>query len=154
MVNTLSVDTTVFPEGGSGPAQEGIQCLIHQTPGNGQDILNQNVLPGPLSYPLEIQVGNNHPLAGTPSLSTNDFITTSDSLVTVPVYDGASVPSGPVAIIGFLRLFIVQVFPPGGGPKPGEFQVTVVNVSGCGSSATGTPVYPGSSAAVPVRLIH
>jgi hypothetical protein len=30
--------------------------------------------------------------------------------------------------------------------------VTVVNVSGCGSSATGTAV--ASSSAVPVRLIH
>jgi len=152
ITNALAADPTVFPEGGGGPAQSGLQCLVHQSPGNGQDILNENVLPGPLTYPLQIQVGNNHPLSGTPSLATNDFITTSDSLVTVPVYDGVSAPAGPVSIIGFLQLFIVRVWPGGGGPKAGEFTVTVVNVSGCGSSATGTPVYGAGVSAIPVRL--
>jgi Flp pilus assembly protein TadG len=150
VVNTLPVDTTVFPEGGGGPAQNGVECLIHQRPGNGQDILNDNVFP-PLNYPLKIEVGNNHPLAGSSSLAANDLVTTSDSLVTVPVYDGAGTPAGNVNIIGFLQLFIESAFPGGGGKKPGEFHVIVVNVSGCGSSATGTPV---AGNAVPVRLIH
>ena len=66
------------------PAQNGVECLIHQRPGNGMDSLTT-----PVSYPLQIEVGNNHPLAGT-VLSANDLVTTSDSLVTVPVYDGAS----------------------------------------------------------------
>jgi hypothetical protein len=111
----------------------------------------------PVSYPLQIEVGNNHPLAGT-VLSANDLVTTSDSLVTIPVYDtavppppGTPVPGTPVNIIGFLQVFIVQSFP-GGGPKAGEFQVTVVNVSGCGNAAAAAPV--SSSSAVPVRLIH
>jgi len=60
----------------------------------------------------------------------------------------------PVPVIGFLQLFVVQVFPGGGGPKAGEIEVTVVNVSGCGSSATGTPVYGAGVSAVPVRLIQ
>jgi hypothetical protein len=148
-VNQLTIDGTVYPEGGGGPAQNGVECLIHQRPGNGQDNLNST----PLTYPLQISVGNNHPLAGT-VLSASDLVTTSDSLVTVPVYDGATTPTagGQVNIIGFLQVFIDQVYPGGGGPKAGEFQVTVVNVSGCGSSATGTAV--ASSSAVPVRLIH
>jgi hypothetical protein len=146
-VNTLSVDTTVYPEGAGGPAQTGVECLIHQRPGNGQDILNSGP---PLTYPLQIEVGNNHPLAGT-VLSANDLVTSSDSLVTVPVYDGASTPGGPVNIIGFLQVFIDRSFP-GGGPKAGEFHVTVVNVSGCGNAAAAAPVASGS--AVPVRLIH
>jgi hypothetical protein len=146
-VYQLSVDTTVYPEGMSGPAQTGVECLIHQRPGSGQDLLNSAL---PLSYPLQIEAGNNHPLAGT-VLSANDQVTTSDSLVTVPVYDGASTPGGPVNIIGFLQVFIDRSFP-GGGPKAGEFHVTVVNVSGCGTSATAAPVSSGS--AVPVRLIH
>jgi Flp pilus assembly protein TadG len=159
VANTLQVDTTVNPDGGAGsPAQSGLQCLIHQTPGNGQDILNGNVLPGSLTYPLQIQVGHNHPLEGTPSLASGDYITTSDSLVTVPVYDnvaaGGAPPSVGVQIIGFLQLFVNTVWPGGGGPKEGSFTVTVVNVSGCGSNASGTPVYNGSSSAVPVRLIH
>jgi putative Flp pilus-assembly TadE/G-like protein len=151
-VHQLDVDTTVLPEGSGGPAQSGVECLIHQRPGNGMDSLTT-----PVSYPLQIEVGNNHPLAGT-VLSANDLVTTSDSLVTIPVYDtavppppGTPVPGTPVNIIGFLQVFIVQSFP-GGGPKAGEFQVTVVNVSGCGNAAAAAPV--SSSSAVPVRLIH
>lgn len=147
-VNQLSVDTTVFPEGGGIPAQSGVECLIHQTGGSGQDTL---VSGPPLTYPLEIQAGNGNPLAGT-VLSANDLVTTSDSLVTIPVYDGAGTPGATVNIIGFLQVFIDRAFPGGGGPKAGQFHVTVVNVAGCGSSATGTPV--AGSTAVPVRLIQ
>ena len=147
-VHQMELDPTVFPEGGGGPAQNGVQCLIHQTPGDGMDVLNT-----PVSYPLQIEVGNNHPLA-TSVLSANDLVTTSDSLVTVPVYDGAGplAPLTPVNIIGFLQLFIVKSCPGGGGAKAGEFSVTVVNVSGCGNAASAAPV--ASGAAVPVRLIH
>ena len=156
--NQVTPDASVYPDGGGGPAQDGVQCLIHQSPGNGQDILNENVLPAALNYPLQIQVGNNHPLARTPSLTANNYVTTSDSLVTVPVFDTGTTPlpvSGTaVNIIGFLQLFIVQAFPGGGGPKAGEFEVTVVNVMGCGSSATGTPVFSGASSPLAVRLVR
>jgi hypothetical protein len=151
-VNQLLLDGTVFPDGHFGPAQTGVECLIHQDPGNGQDTLNTGP---PLPYPLQIQVGSNHPLAGT-VLSTNDFVTTSDSFVTIPVYDQTGASDRPttatgVNVIGFLQVFIVDAFQ-GGGPKAGQFDVTVVNVSGCGNAASGTPVASGS--AVPVRLIH
>ena len=153
IVDSLLLDGTVFPEGGGGPAQSGVECLIHQRPGNGMDTLIT-----PITYPLQMQVGHNHPLQGTPTLSTGDYITTSDSLVTVPVYDPTTTPNPTtttaVNIIGFLQVFIIRVWPAGGGPKAGSFDVTIVNVSGCGSGATGTPVYTGSSNAVPVRLIH
>ena len=151
-VNQLFLDGTVIPDGHFGPAQTGVKCLIHQDPGNGQDTLNTGP---PLPYPLQIQVGSNHPLAGT-VLSTNDFVTTSDSFVTIPVYDQTGASDRPtsavgVNVIGFLQVFIVDAFQ-GGGPKAGQFDVTVVNVSGCGNAASGTPVASGS--AVPVRLIH
>ncbi|PYX37294.1 MAG: hypothetical protein DMG81_14445, partial [Acidobacteria bacterium] len=97
-VNQLSVDTTVYPEGGGGPAQSGVECLIHQTGGSGMD----NLLSGPpLTYPLQIEVGNGHPLNGS-VLAANDLVTTSDSLVMVPVYDGVATPGASVNIIGFL----------------------------------------------------
>jgi len=160
----LQFDNTVLPEGNNGPAQTGVQCLIHQTPGNGQDDLNGGIGTPPLgvvtgvalNYPLQIQVGNNHPLEGTPTLSGGDYITTSDSLITVPVYDatGAITPTNPVNVIGFLQVFINRAWPGGNPQKAGSFDVTVVNVSGCGSGATGTPVFTGSPSAVPVRLIH
>ena len=152
-VNQLLLDDTVLPDGHFGPAQTGVECLIHQlTGGNGQDTLNTGP---PLPYPLQIQVGTDHPLSGT-VLSTNDLVTTSDSLVTIPVYDQTGASDRPTAavsvnIIGFLQVFIQDAFQ-GGGPKAGQFDVTVVNVSGCGNAASGTPVMAGS--AVPVRLIQ
>jgi hypothetical protein len=151
-VNQLFLDDTVFPDGHFGPTQDGVECLIHQNPGSGQDILNTGP---PLTYPLQIQVGNNHPLAGT-VLSTNDLVTTSDSLVTIPVYDQTGASDRPtsatgVNVIGFLQVFIQDAFQ-GGGPQAGQFDVIVVNVSGCGNAASGTPVASGE--AVPVRLIH
>jgi hypothetical protein len=151
-VYQLRLDDTVFPDGHLGPAQTGVECLIHQLTGNGQDTLNTGP---PLTYPLQIQVGNDHPLAGT-VLSTNDLVTTSDSLVTIPVYDDKGAvdrPTGTVGVnvIGFLQVFIVDAFQ-GGGPQAGQFDVIVVNVSGCGNAASGTPVM--ASSAVPVRLIQ
>jgi Flp pilus assembly protein TadG len=155
---TLSVDTTVLPEGAGGdPAKSGVEDLIHQQGGNGQDTLNGGVLGSGLTYPLWIQAGNRHPLALGGSINSGDNITTSDSLVTVPLYDdvvAGGAPTGPVQIIGFVQLFINQMFPGGGGPKAGSFQVTVINVSGCGSGVTGTSVFTGSSSPVPVRLVH
>jgi Flp pilus assembly protein TadG len=153
-VNQLLLDDTVLPDGHFGPAQTGVECLIHQLTGSGQDTL---ITGPPLTYPLQIQVGNDHPLAGT-VLSTNDLVTTSDSLVTIPVYDQTVVPNVPgptsasaVNVIGFLQVFIVDAFQ-GGGPQAGQFDVIVVNVSGCGNAASGTPVM--ASSAVPVRLIQ
>jgi hypothetical protein len=61
----------------------------------GQDTLNQGATNTALNYPLQIQVGNNHPLKA--SLSQGTLVTTSDSLVTVPIYDPASLPSTPGA---------------------------------------------------------
>jgi Flp pilus assembly protein TadG len=151
-VNQLLLDDTVFPDGHFGPAQDGVQCLIHQNSGTGQDTL---ITGPPLTYPLQIQVGSDHPLSGT-VLSTNDLVTTSDSLVTIPVYDQTGASDRPtsavgVYVIGFLQVFIQDSFQ-GGGPQAGQFDVTVVNVSGCGNAATGTPVM--ASSAVPVRLIQ
>jgi hypothetical protein len=85
----------------------------------------------------------------------NDLVTTSDSLVTIPVYDpnyNGGTPPTTVNVIGFLQVFVEHVFPGSGVPKVGEFRVTVVNVLGCGNSASGAPV--SSAAAVPIRLIH
>ena len=148
--NQLQLDTTVFPDGHFGPAQDGVQCLIHEGGLSGQDSL---VTGPPLTYPLQIQVGTGHPLRGS-GLTTGDLVTTSDSLVTIPVYDevaAGGAPAAPVQIVGFLQVFINDSFQ-GGGPKAGVFHVTVVNVLGCGSSATGAPV--SAAAAVPIRLIH
>ena len=160
-VNTLAPDFTVYPDGGGGPAQDGTRCLIHEQPANGQDSLQGNNNPSPpgtaLTYPLQIQIGDNNPLIGTPTLGAGDYVTTSDSIVTVPVYDDVAqgIPTAAgVQIVGFLQLFINRTWPGGGGPKAGSFTATVLNVAGCGNAASGAPVFPGSTSAIPVRLIH
>jgi hypothetical protein len=143
--SSLNLDLTMLPDKGPGPARAGVRCLIHQSPGNGQDILNQNA-PRPLSYPLQIQVGDNNPLEGT-TVAANDFVTTSDSIVTLPIYDGSAV-AGPVTIRGFLQVFINE------SNGNGSFDVTVLNVAGCGTGATGTPVSGGGVTTPAVRLVQ
>jgi hypothetical protein len=142
----LPVDTTILPDKGPGPAETGLQCLIHAAaPGfnNGQDELNGGALNSLLTYPLQIEAGASHPL---PALS-GQFITTSDSIITLPIYDGAPVAAN-VNIIGFMQVFVNRTY------GDGRADVTILNVAGCGSSATGTPVYGSGVSAVPVRLIQ
>ena len=134
-----------------------VQCLIHQTDAtniassSGQDYLNTSGTFGdPSAYPFQILAGSSNPIggsfAGTP-------ITTSNSIVSLPIYDQIAVPSPAgnaitnVTFIGFLQVFINAV------DVNGNRLVTVLNVAGCGNGTnpTGTPV-TGSSP-VPVRLI-
>ena len=133
-----------------------VQCLIHQTDAtnitssSGQDYLQTTGTFGdPSSYPYQILAGSSNPLgvsAGTP-------ITSSNSVVSLPIYDQVAVPSPAanavtnVTFIGFLQVFINAV------DVNGNRLVTVLNVAGCGngSNPTGNPV-TGSSP-VPVRLI-
>jgi hypothetical protein len=52
-----------------------------------------------------------------------------------------------ITIVGFLQVFVRTV------DTTGNMQVTVLNVSGCGDTASSTtPTAPGSSP-VPIRLI-
>lgn len=152
---TLTLDTTQVPDKGFGPASNGMQCLIHQQPGSGQDLLNDGLNLGPanapVTYPLRIQAGINHPLSGG-GVAAGDYINSSDSIVSIPIYDWtnpATVTSASsVTVIGFLQVFVNQSNP------NGSFDVTVLNVAGCGSGATGTAVAGGGTSAIPIRLIH
>ena len=139
---TLNFDSTINPNGGGGPATRGGRCMIHQTGGNsGQDSLDTS------SVPFEFVAGRSNPLigGGAQNIQSGDDISTSNSVVTVPMYDGTPV-TGAVRIVGFLQLFISRVHNSGG------MDATILNVVGCGA-ATGTPVV-GSGSPVPVRLIH
>ena len=148
----------MYPENAGGPAQSGTECLTHESPGNGRDILQGNNNPSPpgtgLTYPLQIEVGNSPTLT---SLSPGDYVTTSDSIITVPVYDdvvqGTPTAAG-VQIVGFLQLFINRTWPGGSPQKAGSFTATVLNVAGCGNVNVGPPVSTGTSSPVPVRLIQ
>jgi Flp pilus assembly protein TadG len=130
----------------SGDTANGVQCLIHQgTLGlgssSGQDIIDTT------NYPFQIKAGDNNPLN-----ITGNVITTSNSVVTVPIYDNknntiSSSGTSPVTIVGFMEVFIHAV------DGAGDMRVTVLNVSGCGNgnNPTGNPVF--GSSPVPVRLV-
>ncbi len=148
---------TLQPETGNvvGPTTQGIDCLIHQQPnGTGQDILNTNV------SPFTILGGPNNP---NPALR-GQLITSSDSIVTAPIFDGTQLCPGqscPASvnanIIGFMQIFIQ-----GENPPQGTVLASIMNISSCGSSSGGgaPPPPPGGGvvtggglSAVPVRLI-
>ena len=145
-------ENPVNPHSLNGDTGTALQCLIHaaaQGAGNGQDQLNT------ATYPFQIQAGSDNPLVKDGLVSNNGIITTSSSIVTMPIYDNglgaqlARVPQPPVTIVGFLQLFI-QYLDGNGHPY-----VTVLNVAGCGNGQTTTvsssPVFGTSP--VPVRLI-
>ena len=133
----------------------GVQCLIRQgTPGGssgptGQDWLNPlNATP---NYPPQIQIGSGNPLLGVVGVGPNDVLTSSSSIVSLPIYDtSAGSPTiGPtttaVTIVGFLQVFINFV------DANGNVNVAVMNVSGCGNAATAAAL--NGTSPVPVRLI-
>jgi hypothetical protein len=135
----------------------GVQCLIHQSTANISQLYGQDALQptGTLTggaapyYPFQIEVGTSNPLiaAGVPNGST---ITSSNNIVSLPIYDSTAVTTfgtgtTAVTIVGFLQVFINVV------DGNGDAYVTVMNVSGCGNSASNPPVYGTSP--VPVRLI-
>ncbi len=125
-----------------------VDCLIGASAsglGNGQDTLNT------ASFPFTMHAGNNNPLQAGGIVTTGDIISSSRSVVTIPVYDSSSgaVPPTSATVIGFVQGFVESVSTNSGRPR-----IRVLNVSGCGTGATGTPVGTNEASAVPVRLIH
>ena len=134
-----------------GPTRLGVECLIHEGPGGfGQDILDTSTLP------FTIEGGSNNP---NPQLQ-GQLISNSDSIITVPLYDGSPLTPGVgnvpfVTVIGFLQIFLNNVDRGAQGTVNG----TILNVAGCGDTP-GTPT--GSTGAItdsggslfPVRLIR
>ena len=129
------------------------QCLINASGsslGTGQDSLNPG---GP---PFQILAGANSALLAT-GLATGSQITSSPSIVSVPIYDSGPPPTAldpalptPVTIVGFLQVFI-NYADNSAGPTSGNINVTVMNVAGCSNNASASPVFGTSP--VPVRLI-
>ena len=129
-------DLTFNPGKASGDTETATQCLIHQ--GAGQDVLDTTV------FPFRIQAGLGNPVV------TNVGITSSNSIVTVPIYDDTqgtanpvpfTVDQPPVTIVGFLQVFINGL-----DTTSGNVNVTVLNVAGCSNTATAsTPTVSGTS---------
>lgn len=131
-----------------GPTQQGVLCLIHQSSlgsGTGQDILIS-------VNPLSIQYGSNHPGGG------GGYGTSSESLVTVPLYDPATNPITPgqgtypsVLVNKMIQVFIRKVRNP-----QGTVDAAIINVITCASPPGGQPssgsVAVGSP--IPLRLVR
>lgn len=128
-----------------GPTSAGVDCLIHETSGSGQDTINLTTTPFQM-------------IAGTanPYVTPGTVITSSDSVVAVPLYDGANLcPGGScpastnVQIEGFLQVFLVQE-----GPPQGTVTSAVLNVAGCGNGKVSSGLSSTNSFPIAVRLIH
>jgi hypothetical protein len=123
------------------------KCLIHDTGAAGDsDSIDGAALPSP---PFQFLAGNQNPVAG----AVGKDVLVSDSLVTIPVINNPPPPkpNNPVTVIGFLQVFLNST----GAPMAGTtIPVTIVNLAGCGTGATGTPPIFGNGASpVTVRLI-
>jgi hypothetical protein len=139
-------DLTENPNGVGGDTATAAACLIHEVQGAGADSLNVS------TYPYQINPGGKNPLSVS---GPNNVITSSDSIVTLPIYDDTQplVINGsgqaPVTIVGFLQVFIQNV-----STADGSLAVTVMNVAGCGNTVpAGTTGYVTGTSPVPVRLI-
>ncbi len=141
-----------------GPTQQGVKCLIHQGNGNsgGQDTFDPST--------FQILSGGYYAPVGT-------SITTSDSIATIPIYDGSPIcPGGSngngtctqqadVTVIGFMRVFIKDV---GTGQSPVHaYVMSIIDChAGAGGGGGGTggsgggPIIGAGGTAIPVRLIR
>jgi hypothetical protein len=152
-------DSSVDPSGPNGPAQNGLQCLIHTTS-------NGRPQPGAAQQDT-LDVTSFSTSSGPPKISPGSFsqaryntaglVDTSDSIITVPLFQLPATISAnnPLTIVGFLQLFVNYVKPQAQGPSKPDFDAYIVNVIGCGSSAgSGAAVSGGGVSPIPVRLIH
>ncbi|HZU42728.1 MAG TPA: pilus assembly protein TadG-related protein [Terriglobales bacterium] len=142
-----SVDLTLDTGNMQGPTKSGVQCLIHQNRGgSGQDILDTS------SDPFRFKAGDNNPLVPA-VVSSGSYISSSDSVVTLPIYDGHSLCPGrscspDAQVIGFLQVFVNQV------DSDGTVQGTILNATGCSKDSGGGPINGGGLSPIPVRLIQ
>ena len=99
-----------------------------------------------MGEPLQFLAGNANPVAA----AAGKNVLVSDSLVTVPVFNSPNPVTSPVQVIGFLQLFLN---PAGTQLAGSQIPATIVNMAGCGNTATGQPVLGTGASAIPVRLV-
>jgi Putative Flp pilus-assembly TadE/G-like len=132
-----------------GPSGQGVDCLIHQANGgSGQDTFD------PTTFQVTAGSANPYGLSGP--------VTSSDSVVTIPLYDGFTLCPGKscpseinVTVIGFLQMFLKD-------EKNGNIDGYVMNVVPCPNANTGGGTSTGGTGGVissgaspiPIRLIH
>ncbi|MGA7909279.1 MAG: pilus assembly protein TadG-related protein, partial [Candidatus Sulfotelmatobacter sp.] len=99
-------ENPVTPTALAGDTGSAVQCLINSATG-GQDVLNTG------NFPFEIEAGFSSPLVQKTIVNNFDVVTTSNSIVTLPIFDSAvpliPAPQPTVTIVGFLQVFINNV---------------------------------------------
>jgi hypothetical protein len=130
-----------------------VNCLTNAAANQG-DTVDPPANPNqPIQPPYEFIAGGSNPI---PGLAGNNVMV-SNSLVTVPVFDSGTppiappAPPGTVQIVGFVQLFLN----PDGTAMLGNGHVnaTIINLAGCGTGWTGTPILGNGASPVTVRLI-
>ena len=133
-----------------------VNCMTHASANQGDQ-----VDPADANAPFQFLAGNDNPITG---LAGHDVMV-SDSLVTVPVYDvgppgpppysSPPEPPGTVTIVGFVQLFLNATgdATPNFGMNNGRVNTMIINMAGCGSGASGTPILGNGASPVAVRLI-
>jgi hypothetical protein len=152
--STVQIDTSNDPTRNLETANA-VNCLTRAT-ATPADADQVDLAASPIPPPFQFLAGNQNPVAG----AVGHDVLVSSSLVTVPVFDsgpGAGWKStGSVQIIGFVQLFLspdgvpVPVAPPA---TAGNVNTTVINMAGCGSGASGTPILGNGASPVAVRLV-
>lgn len=163
---TISCGETLQTYNGksNGPVNQGVEDRIHASGlgmNEGQDTINTSA-----GVPFPITGGQNNP---NPLLVGKVYYGPSDSVVTVPVYDGHALSAGgsTVTVVGFMQLFLEDANHSGNDEY---IDAVIMNVSGCNSGAgTGTGTDPGTGtgsgtaspavvstggAPIPIRLIR
>jgi hypothetical protein len=146
---TINVDASPYVPNTTDRDVDTVQaasCLIHYSAAAGEtDSVDPANVPSP---PFHFLAGTRNPVAGARG---NDVLV-SDSLVTMPVFDSTSgvAPTNPVTVIGFLQVFLN---PSGNAMAGNQIPVTIINMVGCGTDASGTAIQGNGPSAVPVRLV-
>jgi len=146
-------DPNTNPWGPNGPAKQGLQCLIHTTnsgPPSGNTVQDTLLIPGVPPNPGQMQIQAGDYTHSRYNIPIGTVIATSDSIITVPLFENTTnAPLPPtVTIVGFLQLFVDYV------NNTGDVYAHILNVSGCGTSSSGTVASGGGVSPIPVRLVH
>jgi len=137
----------VSPTAVTGDTSTAVQCLTNQSAFGNDSLLTMSG--GSPVFPFQIEAGLGNPLVQNGIVNASQVITTSSSIVSLPIYDNSSgapftTNQPTVNIVGFLQVFITNV------DGAGNVWATVLNVAGCGTAAA-TAV--NGSSPVPIRLI-
>jgi hypothetical protein len=151
----INIDTIAYANNTGSRDSDAVQaakCLTHYNAPGDADSIDTLVGPGP---PFQFLGGNQNPVAG----AVGQAVLVSDSLVTIPVINNPpGTPTNPVTVIGFLQVFLnpsaLTPMPYTAGPaSPNEIPATIINLAGCGTSASGLPIFGNGASPVSVRLI-